>query len=284
VSLTARNGEISDTVVKERLVVVSSPRLQADFSALPVSGTAPLKVKFTDQSTGSPTFWQWDFGDNSSTFVSADRNPVHTYQTKGVYSVWLAASNIFGSSDLLKKQYIVVSDPFRSPENRVFLRAGRGGYLEPGSTFQFVVTGSPATISSGGNEYALPVGTKVQMVVTKNQFGSIYVTGGKLVKFDLSDVALYINDEYIRTGRINSIYIPGFNQIQTSLSYYMPPDSAWTLYTENGYNVLTALENHWIRVSNIGVNENGLLSLIASENSTYLDGVANQTVHDWIIE
>ena len=37
-----------------------------DFSANPTRGPAPLTVSFTDQSTGSITSWEWDFGDGSS--------------------------------------------------------------------------------------------------------------------------------------------------------------------------------------------------------------------------
>ena len=111
--------------------------------------SAPLEVRFTDQSTGSPSFWQWDFGDNSSTSISAEQNPVHTYDTQGVYSVWLGTGNIFGSSDRYQQQYIIVGDPFRSPDNTVFLRAARGGYLEEGSTLLFIIAKSPGTIYTG---------------------------------------------------------------------------------------------------------------------------------------
>jgi PGF-pre-PGF domain-containing protein len=37
----------------------------AAFNGAPVSGTAPLTVSFTDQSTGSPTGWAWYFGDEN---------------------------------------------------------------------------------------------------------------------------------------------------------------------------------------------------------------------------
>ena len=35
----------------------------ASFTANVISGSAPLKVIFTDTSTGAPTSWYWDFGD-----------------------------------------------------------------------------------------------------------------------------------------------------------------------------------------------------------------------------
>jgi len=58
---------------------VSGVRLLED----PITGMAPLTVKFTDQSTGDITSWRWNFGDGPAIEGSSEeyRNPVHTYQT-----------------------------------------------------------------------------------------------------------------------------------------------------------------------------------------------------------
>ena len=66
--------------------------LQADFSASPTQGEAPLTVQFTDETvietggTMTPTQvdYKWDFGDGHT---STEQNPVHTYDNEGVYSV-----------------------------------------------------------------------------------------------------------------------------------------------------------------------------------------------------
>jgi len=78
----------------------------ASFSGNPTSGNAPLNVAFTDQSTGSPTSWSWTFGDGGS---SAARNPSHTYNSEGQYTVSLTATNQYGSDDEVKTNYITVS-------------------------------------------------------------------------------------------------------------------------------------------------------------------------------
>ena len=52
-------------------------------------------VQFTDQSTGAPTAWRWDFGDNTT---SAAQNPAHTYAAAGTYAVTLTATNAQGST------------------------------------------------------------------------------------------------------------------------------------------------------------------------------------------
>lgn len=63
-----------------------SPVLDAEFSASPVMGTAPLTVSFTDESLGNPTYYLYEFGDG---YKSMAQNPVHTYRTPGIYNVSL---------------------------------------------------------------------------------------------------------------------------------------------------------------------------------------------------
>ncbi|WP_156161064.1 DUF3344 domain-containing protein, partial [Methanosarcina sp. 2.H.T.1A.6] len=87
----------------------ASPTLpDAAFTADVTNGTAPLIVNFTDQSTGSPTSWLWDF-DNDGTADSTEQNPSHTYEKAGNYTVSLTVSNAGGSDSEVKKDYIVVS-------------------------------------------------------------------------------------------------------------------------------------------------------------------------------
>ena len=81
--------------------------LLADFSAEPVSGTAPLPVQFTDLSTGGPIAWQWNFGDGSP--VSAAQNPSHTFTGTGNYTVTLTVTASSGSDSASK--VIVVAPP-----------------------------------------------------------------------------------------------------------------------------------------------------------------------------
>ena len=79
----------------------------AAFSASCVKGKAPLSVKFTDKSTGSPTSYCWNFGDKSAT--SSTKNPTHKYTKAGKYTVTLTVKNSNGSNTVKKTNYIVVS-------------------------------------------------------------------------------------------------------------------------------------------------------------------------------
>jgi PKD repeat protein len=78
----------------------------AAFSAPLTSGYAPLTVKFTDKSTGSPTSWKWSFGDGT---YSTQKNPSHTYSKAGKYTVSLTVTNAAGSNTVTKSSFIVIN-------------------------------------------------------------------------------------------------------------------------------------------------------------------------------
>jgi gliding motility-associated-like protein len=84
---------------------VCNAQLTADFSATPVSGCAPLVVKFTDQSKGNPTDWKWDLGNGTVSFF---QNPSVTYFNPGTYTVKLEVKNASGTHTVTKTQYITV--------------------------------------------------------------------------------------------------------------------------------------------------------------------------------
>jgi branched-chain amino acid transport system substrate-binding protein len=83
-------------------------KVNAGFTAEPTSGTVPLEVQFTDQSTGEVTDWEWDF-DNNGTVDSTEQNPTHTYATVGKYTVSLTVTGPEGSDTETKVDYIEVS-------------------------------------------------------------------------------------------------------------------------------------------------------------------------------
>ncbi|WP_054864983.1 PKD domain-containing protein [Methanosarcina barkeri] len=104
VTLTATNDNGSNTVTKtEYIKVVTKP--VANFTSSVTSGKTPLNVKFTDVSTGTPTKWQWDFGDGSKSFL---QNPIHKYSKAGIYTVSLTVKNAAGRNTVTKTDYITV--------------------------------------------------------------------------------------------------------------------------------------------------------------------------------
>ncbi|MDI9393997.1 MAG: PKD domain-containing protein [Euryarchaeota archaeon] len=108
VTLTVTNSTVSDKITKSNYITVEKGPT-ADFSASPLSGTAPLTVSFTDSSTGNPTKWAWDFN-SDGTIDSTEKNPVFTYSTAGTYSVTLTVTNSAASDEITKSNYITVGN------------------------------------------------------------------------------------------------------------------------------------------------------------------------------
>ncbi|MHC4241231.1 MAG: S8 family serine peptidase [Planctomycetota bacterium] len=132
VSLTVMGPEGSDTETKSRFIKLFSPSFpNADFTREPISINAPMTVQFTDTSTcpatlinhtngtiyttsiesashGGITTWTWDFGDGTT---SNERNPVHTYQETGSYTVSLTVVGPKGEDSITRKGYIQLTMP-----------------------------------------------------------------------------------------------------------------------------------------------------------------------------
>ncbi|OQX79442.1 MAG: hypothetical protein B6D61_03495, partial [Bacteroidetes bacterium 4484_249] len=109
VSLTIFDGMFTDTETKTAYITVDSlTEPVAGFSADPLGGTAPLEINFNDESvqgTYPITGWSWDFGDGNT---STEQNPVHTYETTGVYTVSLTIDDGTFTDTETKIDYIDV--------------------------------------------------------------------------------------------------------------------------------------------------------------------------------
>ena len=147
VKLTASkvvNGiTVSDSITKEHYIHVGPLSLQANFVADQTLGLKPLTVHFTDLTTGSPTQWNWNFGDGG---FAIDQNPTHTYTEAGTYTVTLTDRNADQTSTLTKPNYITVtSSPTPPPVDPSKI------VLNPG--WNFVST--PKTLAAGSNTGAI---------------------------------------------------------------------------------------------------------------------------------
>lgn len=100
------------TVGKIGSITVTAPKtFGANFTANTTSGLIPLTVQFTDLSTSTLSLsYQWNFGDGSMN--KTERNPIHTYERLGSYSVTLTVVDKQGKvSSVTKNKYIFTSDP-----------------------------------------------------------------------------------------------------------------------------------------------------------------------------
>ena len=82
VSLTVSDPYCRNTTTVTNSVVVGQPI--ANFTASPTTSVVPATIAFTDTSLGSPSTWNWSWGDGLWTNGSTE-NPTHEYTSAGLY-------------------------------------------------------------------------------------------------------------------------------------------------------------------------------------------------------
>ena len=114
INLTVTGTEGTDSEVKVNYIEVTAQ--EADYSATPVAGVAPLLVMFSDNSTGSSiTKWHWDFGDGNISEYRVRTDPLHIYTSPGTYTLNLTVTTTEGSDIEIKTDYIDVAAPVIPP-------------------------------------------------------------------------------------------------------------------------------------------------------------------------
>lgn len=134
VNLTVTNDVSSQSMLQTITVILPTVPV-ANFTSNLTSGFLPLTVAFTDTSTGLPTSWAWDFGDENT---SESKNTTHTYSAAGNYTVTLQVSNLNGMDsktaviNVLEKPADNVSKVFPVAD---FSTSVTGGYAPLSVTF-----------------------------------------------------------------------------------------------------------------------------------------------------
>lgn len=203
--VTDANNVINSAVKDSFITVLSQP--VADFSFGPNFAGINEPVQFTDQSTGSPTSWMWEFGDGNT---SSLQSPAHRFSAPGEYNVTLQVSNAFGPGTPKSKTVIVshdkpVADFIGEPTSSAFFPAE--------VSFTDLSTGY---ISSWGwkfirNNLTTATSTDKNPNITFNEPGlySVELTvsndGGKNV---------LMKENYITVGTGSTINLaPGYNHV-----------------------------------------------------------------------
>ena len=161
----------SDTETKVDYIVVSEPPPNADYSANPKSGVAPLTVDFTDLSTGTITSWDWDFGDGGS---FSTPNPSYEYSNPGIYSVSLTVSGPGGPDTKTEENFITVYEEIianftasptsgAAPLEVSFTDASFGNISSWSWTFG---DGGSSSLTNPGHQYTAPGIYSVSLTVS----------------------------------------------------------------------------------------------------------------------
>ncbi|HEY6167374.1 MAG TPA: PKD domain-containing protein, partial [Verrucomicrobiae bacterium] len=149
----------------------------ASFTGTPTTGTRPLLVSFTDDSTGTITSRFWNFGDGFTTNTSAT-NLTHTYVNASTNTVTLTVSGPVGTNTLTRPAYILVTNPppllSAGPANldygavvigqtntQSFQVVNLGGLTLTGA-----VTTTPPFAIAGGSPFSIAPGATSQVFVS----------------------------------------------------------------------------------------------------------------------
>lgn len=102
-------ASVSHWVFPEVCDVAPAALPEAKFTANKTSICAGEQVSFTDNSSGNPTSWSWNFGAGASPQTATTKNPTVTFNGAGTYTVKLTVSNASGSDDTTISNYITVN-------------------------------------------------------------------------------------------------------------------------------------------------------------------------------
>ncbi len=148
------------------------PGAIANFTQNTTQGLTPLAVEFTDMSTGSPTFWNWSFGDGTYADI---QDVTKTYPSGGYYEinltvwntnetrssklgyvdVWNRTSNIFAANQTSGNVTFAVlfTDTSDNATSWFWIFDGFNTSTSQSPTFEYAVPGIYSVNHSSGNAH-----------------------------------------------------------------------------------------------------------------------------------
>ena len=148
------------------------PGAIANFTQNTTQGLTPLAVEFTDMSTGSPTFWNWSFGDGtyadiqdvtkiypSGGYYEINLTVWNTNETRssklGYVDVWNRTSNIFTANQTSGNVTFAVlfTDTSYNATSWFWIFDGFNTSTSQSPTFEYAVPGIYSVNHSSGNAH-----------------------------------------------------------------------------------------------------------------------------------
>ena len=111
VTLEITNKETSSKVSRSGYIKVGYRQVDAAFSMSATAVNQNEPVTFTDNSTGMPQQWAWEFRSGTTVLTSDQKNPVMTFPVAGVYTVILKVTNPVSTDTETKTNVLTVIDP-----------------------------------------------------------------------------------------------------------------------------------------------------------------------------
>lgn len=203
-------------------------------------------IQFTDESTGTPTSWHWDFGDDST---STEENPTHTYITPGTYTVILTATNSIGSDT--KTKSIVIVQEIDLTEVQVYLDSSSSektiycvynGYIYwsglwgNGNTGHIYKT-NLATLETTSIYSASHLAMWTGRIIN----GKLYCMGQQHDSSSHFRIVMNIVD--LSNDSVQTILVPGTDDTNEVISF--DTDGTYIIAAERGYTAGTGNNSTW---------------------------------------
>lgn len=239
----------------------------ANFALSPTLACTGSSVQVNDLSTNLPTGWSWVLGGSPAT--STLQNPVVTFNTAGIYTVSLIASNIDGESALVSQTIEVVAVPELTVSGTATLCVGAVINLSVTGADSYVWSSGSATdtetFSPAGNTTYSVTGTNALtgciatalVPVTVNPLPLLTTSGG---------TAVCLGTAIVQTLGGADTYTWNSDAVSGNTLSINP--SVNTTYTLSGTNTLTGCQNS----VTIPVTVNSLPAVSISGNSTVCAG------------
>ncbi len=236
----------------------------AAFTATPTSGTAPLTVNFTDQSTGSITTRTWVFGDGST---SNAVNPTHTYVNPGTYTVTLVAIGPGGNDSVVMPSLITVTAP--QPPVADFTATPTTGPL--GTSFAFTDMSS-GSITSWTWTFGDGTFSNVQNP------SHVYTTPG-LYSVSLSVAGPNGSDVIVKTDYIDVTAPPGGETVYLSFSENVTLPGLGVVNDEDivAYDTATGLWSMHMDGSDVGLGGTDVAAFHVFSDGAVLFSISSPT-------
>ena len=249
--------------------------LVPDFNVSPAFGPGPLQVQFTDQTTGGPTSWSWDFGDGGN--ISLLQNPIHIYTEPGSYNVTLFVQNLHASNKTTKMNEVTVWSLASEVSNHsVALMTAREGRILRGSYLHLAIAGAHSSITLNGTLVNLSQGAEATLVFNSEDHGIIGIHENRVENLTFGDLSLFINGSLRGRGAVGGINISSVELLPSALNLFIPVSSDYTSLSWDDRTVLASEEHSRIFVNNIGLNIDGDLVLVAQPGMTLFTGNATE--------
>jgi PKD repeat protein len=255
--------------VKDSIITVLQT-VKADFEISKLNDEIPLKVQFTDKSTGSNKQWKWDFGDGE---LSTEQNPVHFYKYSGDFSPKLIVSDGIDNDTIQKFELVIKNSQTPNIEfskNQFNIEKGdtifrNANLMSNGINLNWSYEYYKNTQLPGTREYFsivladiydFDINVKKLNSRISTNWSSSYFTK-KIIKIDNDKIAIQFNNVGIglliynfvtsHEAYINSTYLSDPESLNGNIDKSIfwvtnHPDKAIVFKTDNEFKVLSILD------------------------------------------